>query len=433
MKHLAPTLATLAVIGMVPSVYGANIADDFTLKPKAVVQARAQFGADGTNTAGADYNIYNGAVGDTEALRFSIRRARFGAEASNTTGWKGLIQFRGGERYDAGARGTYVTSASTTTALTDTDDADALQNNSVVTGVTSKTSDQPRTIELYYANMAKKFKSDGFEHEVSFGLDKPFNNESSISSSTFLFPSDRPIAHAIEYRSVGVGYMLNAMEVVRFGANLQNGKGWGYTAADESTGMFSSFRIEAAPGAEYMPKKKQESYAGGEGTHLLVGFDYQNDADYLNSTGTTQTTVTTMGPDLLVHWNSLTLLAEYRMRTSEVSTIASGASTEVKAMMFGIQAGYAFLMDAGFAVEPAIRFGKVDLDKDVDTEGPNPFDQGEYRAGQSGQEMGVAVNFYWNGMSNKTQLAFNSWQGEESAAGDKSKAKIFTLQQQVTF
>lgn len=433
MKHLAPTLATLAVVGLAPAVHGATIADDLTIKPKAVVQARAQFGADATNTAGQDWNLYNGAVGETEAARFSIRRARFGAEAKNTTGWKGVIQFRGGERYDAGARGTYVTRATTTTALTDTNDADALQNNTVVTGVTTSTSDQPRTIELYYANIAKAFKTGAFEHELSIGLDKPFNNESSISSSAFLFPSDRPIAHAIEYRSVGLGYQLNAMETVRFGANIQNGKGWGYTSADESTGMFYSFRVEASPGKDYMPKKKQESYCGAEGTHLLIGFDMQKDADYLNSTGTTQTSVTTLGPDLLVHWNGLTLLAEYRARTSETETIASGASTDFKGTLLGVQAGFAFLMDAGFAIEPAIRFGKVDLDKDNDSEGPNPFDQGEYRAGQSGAEWGIGVNFYWNGMSNKTQVAFNSWQGEEAAAGDKSKARIFTIQQQVTF
>ena len=90
-------------------------------------------------------------------------------------------------------------------------------------------------------------------------------------------------------------------------------------------------------------------------------------------------------------------------------------------------------MEAGFAVEPAIRFSKIDVNKDNDNEGPNGFDQGEYRGGQSGSEFTIGVNAYWNGHKNKTQLAYTSWQGEEPVSGDKADAKVITLQHQVTF
>ena len=160
MKHLVPTLSAIAIMGMAPA-FGASIADDLSIKPKAQIQLRAQFGASGTDTAGNDRNIFNGLSGDTEAARFSVRRARFGAEAKNSTGWMAVIQIRGGERTDAAG------------------------------GAKS------RPMELYYANVAKTWKQDGFDIEVHGGLDKPFNNESSISSSAFLMPTDRPIAHLI--------------------------------------------------------------------------------------------------------------------------------------------------------------------------------------------------------------------------------------------
>jgi hypothetical protein len=425
-KHLVPTLSAIAIMGMAPA-FGASIADDLSIKPKTQIQVRAQFGASGTDTAGNDRNIYNGAQGDTEAARFSVRRARFGAEAKNNTGWFAVFQIRAGERADAGARSTYVSAISTT--------------GSPVTAVNATNSDlttnKTRTAELYYANVSKTWKQDGFDIEVHGGLDKPFNNESSISSSRYLLPMDRANAHFTEYRDVGIGAKSFIADMVRVGFDIQNG---GTTLSpdtnSDAAGLFTSFRIEFAPGKDFMPDRKMESWAGAEGHHLLFGFDYQSDSDRLTTVSAAndaKTSVVTIGPDLLYHFNGLSVLADLRMRTTEVENSNNTSVDDVKGQVWTVQAGYAFPLEAGFAIEPAFRLSEVDLNKDVDTEGPVPFNQGEYRAGQSGTEFTIGVNAYWNGHANKTQLAYTSWQGEEPVSGDKADAKVITLQHQVTF
>ena len=465
MKHLVPTLSAIAIMGMAPA-FGASIADDLSIKPKAQIQLRAQFGASGTNTAGDDFNLYNGAQGDTEAARFSVRRARFGAEAKNNTGWFAVFQLRAGERADAGARSTYVSAIATTTTT-------AGNVTAVTPTNTELTSNKTRTAELYYANVSKTWKQEGFDIEVHGGLDKPFNNESTISSSRSLLPMDRANAHFTEYRDVGIGAKSFIADMVRVGFDIQNGSTTlSPDANSDAAGLFTSFRVEFSPGKDFMPERKQESWAGAEGHHILIGFDYQSDADKINSVSgglgnstanDQKQTVTTIGPDILYHFNGLSALADLRMRTTKGENSLSTAAApfgfsdpskprvdEIKGQVWTIQAGYAIPLEAGFAIEPAIRFSKVDLNKDDDTEGPNPFNQGEYRAGQSGSEFTIGVNAYWNGHANKTQLAYTSWVGEEgfnnpatgngptnnlgtAVPADKAKASIITLQHQVTF
>lgn len=408
MKHIAPTLTAIALMGAAPA-FGASIADDLVIKPKAQIQVRAQFGAGASNTTGDDVNIYNGAAGDTENAKFSVRRARFGAEAKNSTGWFGVFQIRAGERVDAGTAAAGANKA--------------------------------RTAELYYANIGKTFKQDGFEIEIRGGLDKPFNGESSISSSNFLFPMDRPNSHWIEVRDTGVGAKAFIAEMVRVGVDVQNGStALNQDAQSGAAGLFTSFRIELAPGREYMPAKKMESFAGSEGHHLVIGFDYQNDADALTAVnagaGNDQTTSrATIGPDILYHFNGLTALADLRMRTTKVENSVGASPDDVKGQVWTIQAAYAVPLEAGFAVEPAIRFSKIDLDKDdPTTESVGTFNQGEYRTGASGSEFTIGVNAYWNGHANKTQLSYTSWKGEHEGSGtEKADAHVITLQQQVLF
>ena len=404
MKHLVPTLSAIAIMGMAPA-FGASIADDLTIKPKAQIQVRAQFGASGTNTAGQDVNVYNGAIGDTEAARFSVRRARFGAEAKNTTGWSAVFQIRAGERFD-----------------------------------TVASNGKTRNAELYYANVTKLWKLDGFDIDVHGGLDKPFNNESSISSSAFMLPADRANAHFTEVRDVGIGAKSLIAEMVRVGFDVQNSNSTiNQDPNSDAPGLFTSFRLEFAPGKDFMPAKKLESWAGAEGHHLVIGFDYQNDERLQtaanNATADVNRTVTTIGPDILYHFNGLSALADLRMRTTKDEVSTGTTPDDIKAQVWTVQAGYAIPMEMGFALEPAVRISKIDLNKDDNetTAQRGVFDQGEFRAGQSGTEFTIGVNAYWNGHANKTQLAYTSFQGEEPASGDKSKAKIITLQQQVTF
>lgn len=448
MKHTVPTLTALALMGAIPA-FGASIADDLVIKPAAQLQLRAQIGAGGSGANGDDYNIYGGSTGlgtDTEqndTARFSLRRARFGVSAKNSTGWDALFQIRAGERADAG---------------------------------TGATSNQPVT--LYYANIGKTFKEDTVEQRLHIGLDKAFNGESSISSSTYMFPNDRAIANLIEYRAIGVGYTIKN-EFIKAGVDVMNGGGWsnfsdakaapaatatvngGFGPASQGVnnssetkpGLFFSGRIEFAPGAEYMPAKKMESFAGAEGTHVVIGFDIQDDNKNLvaaagnggTAAKTIDQTTVILGPDVLVHWNSLSALIDYRV-ISVKQNVSAGATAaapldaadDVKGSAFGIQAGYAIPLDAGFVIEPAIRFHKVDLNKDLDEGAVTIYKNGEWQAGQvSGSEFDIGLNFYWNGNANKTQIEYSSWKGEDSAAAAPNDsapdAHVISIQQQVTF
>ena len=445
MKHLTPTLAILAITGLAPA-FGANFADDLTLKPKAVIQVRDQLGASGTDSAGNDYNIYNGANGGTDVSRISYRRARFGVEASNSTGWGGLFQVRAGERADAGA--------------------------APGTG---------QAVTLYYAYINKTWKTDQTTHTITGGLYKSLNNETLYSSSAFLFPQDRAVCGLLERRNPGIGYWGSALSMINWGIDLQHGSKVGtvdgtYTSQDattktytglstESNGLAYSFRVDFAPTPEMMPKKRQESYCGGEGMHFVLGFDFQSDpnqitpanaaapANTTNGGKSTKSSITMYGPDLLFHFNGLTVVADYRMRETKKEAIDANIPAandtsydKVKGAIFDLQAGYAFSMEGGWALEPAIRYGKVDRDKDIDdgdvanangsvnTVG-TPYSSGEWDGKKSGSEWGIGLNFYWNGHANKTQLAFTSWTGEgcNSTSGSAPKAKIFTIQHQITF
>lgn len=398
MKYLVPSLLILAGA----PVFGASIADDLVIKPKVQIQMRGQFGASGTSSTGADTSIYNGATGDTEKARFSVRRARFGAEATNSTGWTGVFQIRAGERTDATANG----------------------------GGTA------RTAELYYANAAKVFKVEGADIDVHGGLDKPFNQESSISSSTFLLPMDNPVMALVEMRAVGVGAKALIQDIVRVGFDVQNGN----TTAVQDTntgapGLFISGRAEFAPSKEMMPAKKMESWAGAPGTHLVIGIDVQSQNKRITGAGVdyTSTTTTTLGPDATFHFDGLSAMALYRMRTTKEERGTSKAKDDQKGSMFSLQAGYAVPLENGLVLEPALRFSKIDLDKDIDGDNNTVFGQGEYLGGSSGTEFSVGVNAYWNGHKNKTMLAFTSFTGESPTTGDASKAKVITLQHQLLF
>jgi hypothetical protein len=462
-KHTVPTLTALAAFAVIGTpAFGASFADDLVIKPAAQLQLRAQLGASGTGNDGNDNNIYNGVGGgagdaSNDVARFSIRRARFGVSAKNTTGWDAMFQIRAGERNDAGTV-TTVTSSTTT----------GIGNATLPSGPSSN---QPVT--LYYANIGKVIKTDSLEHRIHGGLDKPFNGESSISSTTYMFPTDRAVANLIEYRSVGIGYTMKH-ELFKFGFDIADGGNWsnfsakgtdtgtaagsvggiaapssqGNTVSSESKpGLFYSARIEFAPGAEYMPTKKMESFAGAEGTHLVIGFDIQNDNKDLtasanngaaNATNTAQTT-TIFGPDVVFHLDGLSAVADYRQVTVSQSLQGAGtAADDVHGNVFDILAGYAIPTDSGLVVEPAIKYGKTDLNKDQDEGAISKYSNGEWKAGSvSGSEITLGLNLYWNGNANKTQFAYSMWKGEASAAAAPQdgtpKANVFTIQQQVTF
>ena len=446
MKHTVPTLTALALMGAIPA-FGASIADDLSIKPKAQIQARAQLGAGGTGANGDEWNIYSGAYGQNDPMRLSLRRARFGASAKNTTGWDAEFLIRTGERADAGAA----------------------PNGA---GQGGATANQPVT--LYYANIGKAFKTDALEHRIHLGLDKPFNAESTISSTTFMFPNDRAVSNLIEFRGPIVGYTLK-QEMFKVGFDLGNGGNWSNfsqaglgdingtaggvygpssqgvnTSTETKPGTFVSGRIEFAPSADFMPAKKAESFAGAEGRHLVFGFDIQSDQkDQVSTTvaagavpaRSVRQTTTMYGPDVLLHFNAISAVADYRVVDTRQSVDGGTAANNSAAdnatgYAYDLRFGYAIPMETGMVIEPAIGYGVANLNKNLDEGSISKFANGEWQAGRvSGSQIELGVNLYWNGNANKTQIAYTKWKGEENsvAGGEKPEAHVLTIQQQVTF
>ena len=452
MKNLSPSLAALALAGIAatPS-FGASIADDLTLKVKGVIQARATLGADatdnqgngqdfyGTNGVGANPNPATSTGSESEMVRFGIRRARLSFDAANSTGWFANTTIRA-------------------------EPIELSGGNANSTGVA-----------IYYAYIGKRFKGETIEHELKLGLDKSWNNEGSISSSNQLFGVSRPLATLIDFqREPGVSYKLSA-PFLKAGFDIQNGTNLSRNAGstppspvgpntngnsgnyDKKPTPFTSFRIEVSPGAEFMPVKKTESWAGAEGRHALLGFEYQNSGNsyaVINE----ERKFTEFGPDLMGHWNGLSFLAEYRwtklsQESTGASSLPSTAPGSIDGQSWGVQGGYAIPLENGLVIEPAIRYSITNLDSDQeensswglngsrDNNVGNPANYltqtGLTNAGiaagstnfGSGSQFDIGVNLYWNGHANKTQIGYMMWTAESGSA----EASAFYVQQQVTF
>ena len=429
MKNIAPSLAALALAGIAatPS-FGASVADDLQIKVKGVIQARATVGANATDATGGDQDFYNtnnaagtAASTQSEDVRFGIRRARLAFDATNSTGW-----------------------FANTTIRAETIELSGSNNNA-------------QSVNIYYAYIGKRFKGEVIEQELKLGLDKPFNNEGSISSSNQLFGVARPLATMIDFqREPGASYRV-AAPFLRAGVDVQNSTNLtrASTAAganrgnlDRKPSPFTSFRIEVAPGADFMPAKKTESWAGVEGKAALLGFEWQ-DSGNTYAVNNQERSLQVFGPDLLAHYNGLSFLAEYRWsKISSESTLGAlpaGQTDAIKGKSWDAQLGYAIPLENGLVVEPALGYSIVNMNKDVDESSTwglnasrdnNVANPAGFLTGGlvgtnfgSGSQVNAGINLYWNGHANKTQIGYMNWKAEDGDA----KAHAFYVQQQVTF
>jgi hypothetical protein len=421
-NHPVKTLAALALVGfLAPSAMAMSIKDDVvSLKLKGNVQFRASLLNDAQTSTGADYDPIRGTTGQSaEDVRFDMRRVRLGFEAKMGD-WFGNITIRS-EKNDQAVNG----------------------------GASTANGGNGRPVQLYYAKIGRDFKSGDMIHQIRMGLDKSFNNESSFSSSTFLFPSDTIVAERIEERGVGLGYMFS-LPFLNFGVDLHNNSTGtkdvdsNSAAFGEKNGYFYSARLEFAPGADFMPAKKLESFTGKEGTHLVLGADAQWDTGSLTGAGLAtppaaagpynKVDVFTWGPDLLFHWNAVTFKAEYRVRQTGVDTTDNvGVTTsapDASGKFWDAQVAYAFPTEM-VVIEPAV--GYMINDTNVSAAGASLPSNASYGGGADngadGQTTTIGLNFYWNGHDNKTQIAYQMWKAEQGDAD----ATIVRLQHQINF
>ena len=426
MKYPVKTLAALALVGAVAPAFAVSIKDDqMSLAIKGVVQVRANLLNDGSDATGGDWDPLRGQAGSAETARFDVRRARLGVEAKMGD-WKAVLTMRAEKN-------------------------DTASNAGGNEALTPAAGGGNRTVQLYYANITRSFKlDDGVVLAVRGGLDKAYNAESSISSSNFLFPSDTVVDERIEQRNVGVGAILTS-PFVNAGFDIQNNstgvkdpQAQSAAGATKTNGLFYSFRIEASPMAEWMPAKKMQSFVGKEGTHLVVGVDFQTDGDNLTNetpaVATTFVVTKTMayGPDVLFHWNGLTAYAEYRWDKITANTVtdatsASVAAPDVKGKFFNIQAAYAMPVSE-IVIEPAIRYSKVDSNTNATNNstyggGGTGTVGNNIDNGGDGRTIDIGVNLYFDGHSNKLSIAYQNWKAE----GGSGDASIIRIQEQISF
>ncbi len=433
MKYISPSLLALAVFAAAPSAQALSVKDDdVKLGLTLVIQARAEISdAESAKTSGTDqnYSPAEGSKGTSDSIDFYLRRARFGLKGS----WKNDYTFNFVMRADGAGQA----------------------------------SGSAPNMAFYEGVIGRKFK---FEEQkidagVEFGWMAPtFNTAANVhSSSSFLTPNEASTGALVAPRGAGVKFHVNAPYVAAFldiqnnakglrgDGDTANAPGTGYDNAngDKGEGLWKSVRVHLSPEGDWKIDKPQESWAGKEGKGVLVGLDYgmnEDDQYYSLDTGTlpfdasddvksrdTYDT-TAYGFDVVVHYDGLSALAEYRAATTERQDPAPSTTKNPQkqsAMAWRIQAGYAFPMN-DTVLEPVVRYSKLDLYKANKEEGSS-FGTKDY--GASGTQIEVGVNWYLHSHSNKLQLAYLTWEGEKGtgATDQKPTADIIRAQWQLSF
>ncbi len=312
------------------------------------------------------------------------------------------------------------------------------------------------SVGLYDAFVGKEFKMDGgISHRVTFGKQTTWFNTVVTRSSSQQFTTGRASAAFMNVNGVGVGYRF-AAPVISLGVDVQNNTGddstdqtvTATTPGNTSTGsnntgegLTYTARLElTGPSADaWAIGKWQESFAGAAGKGVALGLEagaVQRDRVDANAgtagtqAGSKRTVVT--GADVLLHIDGLTALAAYHHQAVEVNADADNKDDSTGGEVFAIQAGYAFPVDGFGVLEPALRYQKIDFDTANDSEG-TPFGSKDY--GNSGKQIDVGLNFYLSGHSNKFNLLYTKWTGEDTGKAGESAptANIVRLQHQLQF
>lgn len=426
MKHLSHTLIALAVAA--PAAFALDVKDDdVKLGLSLQLQVRGEVASADAADGQTHYSVTSGkSVGTTDPFDFYIRRMRLGFKGSYQGDWKfGAIIRIDNQDKSVASTGSTIDAAATGSAAKQ----DVNFNR------------RPETHVAYIERVIKQ-EDLKIEHSIKAGLDYAFFNGASgvFSSSSFLLPSGRATDQSsmLAPRGIGIGYKLDA-PYVTWGFDIQNNVS---DDAETSTtsqgdGLCYTTRLQLTPEGDLAIKKAVESFLGKPGTGVMVSLEYGK-----NTNLNTIQDITAYGTEVLVHWNGLSALAEFRKAKFEDNT-TDGTSKSATAnknrdrQIWLVQAGYALpLGDA--VIEPAVRYTVIDLDKDDVGEGENKdgktgqslptYGSGEY--GNSGKQWELGVNYYPKGShANKIQLGFQNWEAEQG----KAKANILRAQWQLSF
>lgn len=391
---LANTLSAIAFIGAaVPSAHAVSIKDDVVKLGVGVrLQTAAQI-SDATGTNGQEYRVQGGvASAVNDPIDFYIRRARLYLRIGYGPSWKGELTF-----------------------VSDNVDRDGASTN--------------RGTSILFGWVERGFKTGEMAHAVTFGLQKARQNPSDaprMSSGARLFPNDNAALSLLPVRGVGVGYRVEHPIFAAY-ADVHNNTATKDTSnaasANEKEGLYYGARAEFSFSPEWFSLKRVESYHGLEGKSAVLGLSYAVNDGAVNATNTVTTVV--YGIDALIHLHALTAYAEYRHANTETEPFA-GATTDIDAEVMLAQLGYAFPLDGGTVIEPALRYQIIDNNTDA-TETSSFGNMSQ--SGGSGDQIDLGLNYYMDGHGNKLQLAYSIWEAESGSA----EANIIRLQHQFNF
>jgi hypothetical protein len=398
-KCLSPSLLALALGAAVPVASAVDVSDsDLKLGLVLQLQTRAEV-ASAQDTLGDDYSLEANGAGDSDTADFYIRRFR--------PGFKGTYQ----EVWKFGA-------------IMRLDDSERAGKTAVAASI-------------HQGWIAREFKDEAFTQTVKMGLDYAFFNHAEASNSETLFPLQRASAALYPVRGTGISYMLNTANV-RWGVDIQNniaddnaiqveapnnsgdGEGLSYTTRVELTGFGLG---------EPLPKW-QETWCGKEGFGWIFGFEAGKNMDDRTLAGADGESIDTtcFGADLVVRYNQLSAMIEGRWLTREFDLDTGGDVDDLDQETLSFQVGYAIPFER-VTFEPGIRYQIIDFNKDDDNERVNYNISNNRDYGNSGEQIDVVVNAYFNGHGNKLSLCYTQWSAEEGDA----EANVIRLQHQLKF
>ena len=415
MQRLVPSLLLLSLAGYA-AAESVMTDDAAKLTVGLMVQARMDISRGG-NSAGDVYSPSENGPGQPDTADFYLRRVR--PYFKGTFGDGFLFQ---------------------TTLAAD---------NAAKTGTAA-------TVTLFDAFVGKKFVSGDVSHTIVAGKKNAWFYTGNFNQATGLFPSFRPTVPVGAPNNVGLSYRLDA-PFIRFGADVLNNVGTGFASStalgaagddnanastNEGEGLWYSGRVEITGQGDWA-SGWQESFAGKPGHGFVIGLEAAGDskdrlADVNGAVVGNQpghATATIFGFEGMLHVDSLTAVADFRVQRTSFVTDAGADVDAISSQTFTIQAGYAFPTGAAWVpvVEPALRFSKIDNNKDNSNEGAN-YGAADY--GASGRQIEIGMNAFFNGHKNKLAIEYVNWVGEEGAAAPNDSAPtahILRIQQQLWF
>jgi Phosphate-selective porin O and P len=422
-KRIVPSLSLLALAGFA----AAEVVSDDAAKITVGLYAQSRLDVSrGSTTTGDTYSPSENAAGTPDTADFYLRRLR------------------------PSIKGTYGNAFVFQMTLA----ADNWGKNASATPNTTAAN----TVTLFDAFGGFKFVDGDLAQTIVMGKKNAWFYTGNFNAATGLFSNMRPTTIIGVPNNVGVAYMLES-PMVRFGVDVLNNVGTGLavpagaggdnastnpTGNSTGEGLWYSARLELT-GAGDWSSKWQESFVGKPGHGFVLGAEVGSvNHDRVSFGGTAaaptnpgDASATVYGLEGMIHLDALTAVADIRLQNTARTPDAGASLADVNSRTWCIQAGYA--MPSGISlvpvIEPAVRYAVIDRDTDNDGSAIDGTTYGAADYGNSGRQIEIGLNAYFNGHKNKLAVEYVRWTGEESGTANTQAptANILRIQHQLWF